>query len=362
MFCRTAIFAVIVALVGSACAGSDVEEPIPAAGATTTTAAPSVTESTDQTTAPGNVSSPTTSPNPASPEAFANIDVASPWPVAVTLWDSSGAKKLGALTRFAQVIDGPIVNVVEVPLEGWVYQRELYSNVIHFDDGTGEQELLVATGDQTLVLEGVRLLADETPEIVYQRRDPEGQETVETLRGFNFATGEVREITVTGGFESLTKFSTINGRYAVGLFQGEGHFELTILDLDTGQRPYSSADQDFDCFDGGDPECPDYDEALMIDNYVYGFRTWVSDETVQRGLYRFDLGDNTEVLLWALDAEQGVYARDLIQAGEYLVLSFSSTFSYEDFGNPLRALLYNLSTGEAKLAPDAGFVQLSWVT
>jgi hypothetical protein len=42
--------------------------------------------------------------------------------------------------------------------------------------------------------------------------------------------------------------------------------------------------------------------------------------------------------------------------------TFSSTFSYEDFSKPLPALLYNLSTGEAQLAPDPGFVQLSWVT
>ncbi len=364
MSLRIAILALPVLLIASACTGSDVEEPLPAAGATTTTTSSSINEPADQTTDPESGSTAPTTPSTTagSVQSFVDIDVVSSWPVAVTLWDASGAKKQGALPGFSEAVDGPIVNIVEVPLVGWVYQREVFSNVIHFDDGTGERELLVGSEEQNLQLEGVRLLPDESAEIIYQRRDPAGQETVETLRAFNFTTGEVREITLTGGFESSTHFSTINGRYAVGLFRGEGHFELTTIDLDTGQRLYSSAEQDFDCFDGGDPRCPDYDEALLIDNEVYGFRSWVSDESVQRGLYRFDLSDSSETLLWALDADQGVYGRDLIHAGEHLVLSFSSAFSYEDFANPLPALLYNLSTGQAQLAPDAGFVQLSWVT
>ncbi len=67
-------------------------------------------------------------------------------------------------------------------------------------------------------------------------------------------------------------------------------------------------------------------------------------------------------MLWSVDAEEGVYARDLIQVGDYLVLSLSSTFSYDDLANPRAAVLYNLTTGETRLAPDPGFVQLSWVT
>lgn len=353
MYGRTAILVVTSALVASACAGSDVDEPVPAAGApTTTTSSPSPSEQADSTTESFSGTS----------ESLSDLSVASSWPVAVTLWDGSGAKQQGALPGFSDVIDGPITAVIEVPLEGWVYQREQYSNMIQFDDGSGERDLLVGSGDQTLLLEGVRVLPDDTAEIIYQRRDPSGQNTVETLRAYNFTTREVREITVTGGFESLTKFSTITGRYAVGLFQGEGHFELTTVDLDTGQRMYSTANRDFDCFDGGEAVCPHYDEALMIDDYVYGFRTWTYNDGVRRGLHRFDLRDNSESVLWSIEAEDGMYARDLIQVGDYLVLSLSSTFSYEDFGNPLPAILYNLSTGETQLAPDPGFVQLSWIT
>jgi len=360
---RITTLVLTIGLVASGCTGSDVEEPVPAAGAATTTSR-STTErlSPTSTTEPATTASSSSSQTAGPGEPFGDIEVASSWPVAVTLWDASGAKKHGAVPGFSAVVDGPITNVVEVPLEGWVYQRQQYSEVIHFDDGTGERELLVAAGGQQLLLEGVRMLPDETVEIVYQRRDPAAQDTVETLRAFNFATGEVREITVTGGFESLTHFSTINGRFAVGLFQGEGHYELTTVDLDNGERAYSTAEQDFDCFDGGDARCPNYDQALIIDDTVYGFRTWADGETVERGLYRFDLNDNSEDLLWALDADQGVCARDLIHVGDYLVLSLSSTFSYDDFANPLPAVLYNLSTGQTQRAPDAGFVQLSWVT
>jgi hypothetical protein len=364
-----ASLAITVVLAVSACTGSDIEEPIPVANSVaTTTITPSSPEPANSdlvvqsSTTTASSSSTTVSPTAVRFEALNDIETASSWPLGVTVWDASGARSRGITPGFSDVIGGPLVNVIQVPLEGWVYQREQYSSVIHFDDGTGERELLVATGDQELLLEGVRLLPDDTAEVVYQRRDPDGQETVETLRAYNYRTAEVREITVTGGFESSTSFSTISGRYAVGLFRGEGHFELTTIDLDSGERPYSTAVQDFDCFDGGDAGCPHYEEALMIENYVYGFRMWSAGGTIECGLYRFDLRDNNETLIWALAADQGVYPRDLVQVGDLLALSLSSTSSYDDFSNALPAVFYDMSTGKTQLAPDPGFVQLGFIT
>ncbi len=298
------------------------------------------------------------------------LSVSEGFPAPVTLWDKSGARTQGALAGPpTPVIEGPIVTLAQIPLQGWVYQREQESNVIYFSDGvTPERELLVGTGEQTLILEGV-WLADgdaDSAEVLYQRFDPDGQNSIQTLRAYSVSSGDVREITVTGGFESATSFSLIDDRFVAGTFYGEGYYELTSIDLETGDRPYRSSDDDFDCFDGIDPRCPEYDEAIVIGTDIFGFGTVPNPSTGivdQMGVYRFDTSTGIEEVIASYPWDNGAYyAMDMVLLNNVIAISLASGQFSQGLGEPLPALLFDIGTGETTIAPEPGFVQPLWLS
>ena len=379
---RPLISAVVsLALATAACSGSGSDAAIEIETTTSTTlastaseeastTAPTATTSTtlaaeQTTTTESNVDAP-----PSVPLLGEVLETSAGWPAPVTLWDKTGARKQGHIAgEPAVALEGPLVALAEVPLQGWVYQREQESNVIYFSDGLGpERELLVGTGDQSLILEGVWLTdgSGESAEVIYQRFDPDGQNSIQTLRGYSMASGDVRELTVTGGFESATSFALVNERFAAARFFGEGHYELSLIDLETGDRPYQSSDDDFDCFDGIDPACPEYDQAVAIGTDIFGFGQ-VPNQTSglvdQMGIYRFDTSTGTEELLSSFPWDNGAYyAVDMVQLNNEIAVSLATEPFNQGLGEPLPAILFDIGTGQSTLAPEAGFVQPSWLS
>ena len=326
---------------------------------TTTAAEAATTETTTDSSSTG----------PAVPLLSDVLETSAGWPTPVTLWDKTGARKQGHLAGEPEItIVGPLATLAEVPLQGWVYQREQQSNIIYFSDGVSpERELLVGTGEQSLILEGVWLRDGDSDraEVIYQRFDPDGQNSTQTLRGYSMATGDVRELTITGGFESATSFALVNERFAAARFYGEGHYELSLIDLDTGDRPYASSNE-FDCFDGGEPACPEYDQAVAIGTDIFGFGS-VSDSVggvVDRmGVYRFDTTTSTEELLASYPWDNGAYyAVDMVHLNNEIAISLATDPFIHGLGEPLPAILFDIGTGQSTLAPESGFVQPSWLS
>ena len=341
----------------------------PTTAPTTATAGEDTTTSAPETGLETTASTQATDTTSSIPLLSEVLDTSAGWPIAVTLWDSTGARKQGHLAgEVPTVVEGPLATLAEVPLQGWVYQREQDSNAIFFSDGLTERELLVATGEQSLTLEGVWLPDGdgETAEVIYQRFDPDGQNSIQTLRGYSMATGDVREITVTGGFESATNFGLVNNRLVAARFFGEGHYELTLVDLQTGDRPYRSSDADFDCFDGGDPECPEYDQAVAIGTDIFGFGAVPNPSTGivdQMGIYRFDTTTGVEAVVASYPWDNGAYyAVDMVELNNVIAISLADGPFRQGLGEPLPALLFDIGTAQTTLAPEAGFVQPSWLS
>ena len=310
----------------------------------------------------GNTTSSTTNPSAEQPEStLVAIDSTTsttesllwskwPPPAGSELWPtirygSDGVWRTGHSGEYGRVVDGPVIEAVDAGET--VYQRPGINNKI-FVLGDGDKELLVGQGDQILILEGVRFdpVDGSIPYVVYQRMepgDPENQRV--TLREYNMETGEVREIAVTGGWESST-FNHINGQRAVGTWSAEAHTGILEIDLLTGEIDYGVGD----CLDEDNPPtCPYYDALTLVGDQVYGFGP-VSNENgiVDRfGIYRYDLQSGIEQLVDSWQWDNGAYyAQDMFAFGDsMLVISL---------GDSLPALVHDIRSGTTWTTTETG--------
>ncbi len=266
-----------------------------------------------------------------------------------------GVWKRSHLPGEFQVITGPVSEAADVYLYGTVFQRPGIDDTVFFNSGDGDQELLVASDNQTLDLLGVRYEDDEAF-VVYQRRtstfNPET--TSETLRAYNMGTGEVTELAVTGGWESGTSFSHVNGDRAAAVWFAEAFFGVTITDITTGNIV---AEGGQDCFIGEPaPGCNYFEEAVAVGDDVLGFGpVFDADlEKVGYALYRYDTATDTEevVASWPWGDEvlyepQGMYTQNGL-----IVISIQ-----DEAGQPLPALVVDDLTGDNWTAPTPGFLR-----
>lgn len=185
-------------------------------------------------------------------------------PLGLIYWDSATVRKQGHTGELGELAGGPFSEVAEIPLEGIVFQRSGDSKVIWYDGGSGAEQLLVGGEDQILELEGTTLNELDEGIVIYQRlvRTGDPLTSGSTIRAFNFVTKEVREIAITGGWESFTSFSHITNWTATGRWSSEGWIGLTEYDLVTGQEIWDSDAAGLECFDGG---CVSFDQATRFE-------------------------------------------------------------------------------------------------
>lgn len=335
------------------------DDPIPTTTTTTTTI---VTTTSTLATTSTTAAATTTTNTRADSDALFRVAEEGPWVLGLIVLDEIGARKQGHTGEFGSIIDGPLIEVVELPGIGFVFQTELRSSVIYFDAGEGPQELLVATGDQTLNLEGVVIDTDEVPHVVYQRYEGTTPPTARsTLRSYNFETSAVRELVETGGWESGTSFSHVTTNDVVGMWGAEGFFGLSRFDLSDGTRTYNTADDPelTDCFDG-DVDCPDYRAAVIWDGRIHGIGPVPNSSGIVDafGLYEFDQVSGTDTLLLTWPWDNGLwYVEDMFASGIEIVVSLS-----DGEANPLPALVIDMTTGESWTLPEPGFVRPGYLS
>lgn len=362
---KNVIMALVMGMVLAACAASPQE--LGDAASTTTIATKTTTTGATTTLAEATTStaSPTTpeTTTVVEPNDVFRVAPEGPWTApGLILFDETGARKQGHTPGFAPIVDGPVAEIAEIPLVGWVFQTELWSQVVYLEAGDGPHELLVATGEQSLALEGVVFDDDEVSHVLYQRREGRTPPTARlTLRSYNFDTGVVRELAETGGWESATWFSHISADDVVGIWGAEGYFGLTRFDLADGARTYESVD-DPDlaaCFDG-DAECPDYSAAVIWDGRIHGMGGVPNPEGVVDafGLYEFDQFSGTDTLLLTWPWDNGLwYVEDMFASDSEIIVSLS-----DGDGNPLPALVVDMLTGDSWTLPEPGFVRPGYLS
>lgn len=323
------------------------------------TASPDDSASPDDTTSSGDDSDPDIVVDPS---AY-RLAPAGSLPLELLHWTADDARKQGHTGEWGSLADGPFFEVAEVPFKGLAIQRERAAEIIWLIDGTGDpKELLVATTGQRLELEGAAENQAGDPVVFYQRHILGGspETTRSTLREYNLNTQEVREIVVTGGWESGTSFSQLGGGAVVGTWSGEGWVGVSQVDLVAGVEVYDGDAAGHSCFDG-EPGCPAYDQATMLDGQIYGIRSGWNEElgfVDTFGVHRFDPTTGTDELLAEFDWDNGLwYAEDMFALGSELVISLKD-------GNdePLPALMLNPSTGEMWTLPEASFVRRAYLS
>lgn len=275
-------------------------------------------------------------------------------------WDSESIRKQSHTGEWFAVADGPFVEVAEIPAYGVVFQRSLDKRVVWLVGEAGPQELLVAADGQTLELEGAGETVNGDPVVFYQRHDHGSPEqTRSTLRSYNLVTEEVREILITGGWESSTSFSQLTGGTVVGTWSSEGWEGLTQVDLQTGTELFNS-DDEHACFDG-EPACPVYRQATVLNRQIYGVRSiWNEERQLvdAAGVFAFDPATGFEERVVEFPWDNGLwYAEDMFAHGEQLVISLKD-------GNdqPLPALVVDLASGETWTLPEAAFVRPAYLS
>ena len=249
---RVAVAATIVVLVLAGCSSSSEDTSTTTSDATTTQAVAAPSTSTTLPDAPTMTSASTTT-------SAATDSDGVPAPVLVA--DESGVVLLdGEISK--ALLDEPASIAVDDLMGGLVFQGpraqggygEPVDTVVWWlpADAEAPQTLLVPTGDQRLRLVGVESI-DGSPAVVYIRSENPGDfdNAKDTLRLYDFETGDVTEIRTVGGWESGTAGITFGeGIFASNwfgeAFSGFDFFDTDGNDVTVAGDPYGDAI----CFDG----------------------------------------------------------------------------------------------------------------
>jgi len=274
-------------------------------------------------------------------------------------WDSSGAHTMTPDGQVSTVLDGPLSEVANVSTVGVAFQRPGNDKVIWLQTESSTAELLVASGEQTLRLEGAEFSQQNGPSVFYQRYEPgiseQPSQERTTLRRYHLASATVEELANTGGQQTSTQFSHINHQSAVGLVTAEAFGWTIHLDTTTGAELHSSETAGLGCL-GDDANCPIYAQATFHQGLIYALRPIgnIGAQTVDRfGLFSFDPSTGHETPISAHSWDDGLwYGEDLFFVGDLLVLSIK-----DGDGDPLPALVTNVATGESWTLPEAHFVR-----
>lgn len=292
------------------------------------------------------------------PSAASTLAPAAERPTGVLwYWTDDLAGGFGHGTEWSTALDGPIAALAEVPLNGLVFQREDGDGVIWFDGPDGPTELITADENEYLRLEGAGLGPDEEP-LVYYQRYVQGsvEDTVSTLRSHDLASGEDREILVTGGWESGMTFDHLTDGVALGLWGGEGFSALVGVDLASGDVVLDTRDEA--CGEGEDG-CLPYWAGAASGGRFYGIRPTSDDGSDALGLFRYDPATGTDELVIAFDGSEGAWEVENLFAwpGGSLTLSLR-----DGAGRPLPAVTVDPSTGAAESWPLAALVRPAHLT
>lgn len=273
---------------------------------------------------------------------------------ALWYWTEDLAGSFGHGTEWSTGLEGPIAQLAEVPLHGLVFQREDSDQVIWLAGPDGPQELIVADENQYLWLEGAGLGPDEEPLVYYQRFEQGSiEDTRSTLRSYDLSTGEVREILVTGGWESGVQFGHLGGGRALGVWGGEGYSALMAVDLASGDLLVDTRDE---ACGQGEEGCRSYRAATAAGGQFYGIRPTGDDAL---GLFRLDPASGDDELVIALPWSEGDWEVENLFAGP----GGSLTLSLRDGARqPLPAVTVDPATGEVESSPLAALVRPAHLT
>ena len=365
---RATAFGIVLTIAVAGCTGSSETSAPTSAPATTaaeTVQETSPTSAAPETTAPGETTAPaestTIAPTTVTPDPgtlrLAPASAAQPFALRFGIDGVWVAAHTGV---YSQVVEGPVTEAADTYLGGVVYQRPGIDNKIFVlgDDGA-DRELLVGTDEQTLTLIGSRVDGGDDAEVLYLRKTNSGFATdSETLRSYNMGTGEVTEIAEVGGWESATDYSFADADRIVGRWGAEAFSGLNILNTVTGEIEFGSEDE---CFYGDySDSCPVYTDAVLHDGLIYGFGPIVeSDGSFSRmGLHRYDLQTETQELLssWPYDPASPYESNGMLP-GDPLIISL-----VDAQGEPLPALIFDLTTNVATTAPIAGNLRPAYLS
>ena len=234
--------------------------------------------------------------------------------------------------------------------------------------GTDEpQDLLVPSGEQWLRLVGVELV-DGSPTVVYIRMDDRGDfdNARDTLRLYDFETGNVSEVRTVGGWESGAGHITFGGGIFASNWFGEAYSGFNYFDADGNDvtvagDPYGDAI----CFDGTiEPGTEDSgaaaggrcfeNVAIAPDGSRLAYTTLYSDdEGIVQSLDLVVVGasDGAELYRAPIRTEAPYSISSLDIRGD-LVLYNELTFTARR--EPLPATVVDLSTGQSATIPFPG--------
>lgn len=388
---KTVLALVVSALIAAGC-GSDQDT---AAGSTTTTTA-STTETagtddgvtttgrsvvtTDEEPASTETTDPEATTSTPTTEAETTTTTAAPVDDLLRLapprddagftfrWDRTSVSPLlhsGPAEPIDLSVYGQLSNVVSMPYGDILFQTTDNPRVIwRLVDGEAEG-LLVAEGEDRLILEGTGLDEDGNAIVLYQYDEFGGtpETTRRSLRSFSPGDGTVVEIAPTGGWESGARFTPMdllgpsNGDTAVASWGAEGWTWMEILDLQTGDTVFNSQTTEGDCF-SGDTDCFFFEHAVVFDGDIVGMAPIWNEEQGwidQYGLVRYDTESGGADLLMSWPWDNGTwYVEDMFLGGPGLVVSLQDA-PFE--GDPLPPLFVDLVSGESWTLPEATFLR-----
>lgn len=229
------------------------------------------------------------------------------------------------------------------------------------------QSLLVPTGDQVLRLIDVELI-DGSPRVVYIRMDDRGDfnNAIDTLRVYDFESGEVSEVRTVGGWESGTSHVTFGAGVFASNWFGEAYsgfdfFDVNGDDVAVVGDPYGDAI----CFDGTlEPGTEDsgvlsaegcsYNVAISPDGTRLAYTVVVRDaEMIVRAieLVVVDTGDGSELHRLPIRTREPFSIDSLEILGDTVLYNQSAFVTSRE---QLPATVVELTTGQIATLPLPG--------
>ncbi len=316
--------------------------------------------STSTTMAPA-----TTAPDTAVPVAMEADPPLGETPGAMIAFDSTGARRIGTDASEELIVSGPVFEIADDGAGGVVFQRDEDDGLLWWlPAGETEPRKIVETSEerQFLTLEGVVGTGPDRVvlyQLVHRTGSPETTEA--TLLRFNVGDESGSLVTVTGGWESISAFSSISGRTAVSRWMAEGQEGMTIIDLATGQKLYDTYDAGLECFDGSGI-CRGFEVAALHEGWILGVGTlWNEDLGLvdRMALSRFDPETAEVDVIASFPWDNGFwYPENLFLLDGTAVISRSAEPSGSSFERtPLAPIAVDLETGDAWVIPETAFVR-----
>ena len=282
---------------------------------------------------------------------------------------TDGAALLDIDGNESNVVSGPVYEIASDMNGGFVFQRVAEDSIVWWlpKGSTKARQLLVAAPEsQYLTLEGVADFGSG-PSIIYQRLVTGTPEVAtNTLRAYNFVSGNVVELATTGGWEASTEFSAFTPAstgLVAGVWSDGVDAGLSVLDLGRQSEIYNSSADNHSCAESGGI-CGAFLVSTIHNGKMLGvgFLTTPddTDEAVTQQSDSFGLSEldyftgEIRTVATLFRPDQAWYPENIFVADNSAVVSRSSD---PDHNTPLEPLIVDLATGESHVLDEATWVR-----